>query len=142
MAVRTARAEWTGSFIDGQGVMKPGSGFFEAGYTSSSILSDGPGTNPMEVLGASLAGCFCGGLAAVLTKNNYPPQHICTDAQVQLTPVGRGFTIAKIHLHANAEVPGIDEASFLAYAEHMVKNCPVAQALSAIEITLQAELVR
>jgi osmotically inducible protein OsmC len=141
MAIRTARAEWTGDFRSGLGTIRPGSGAFEADYSFASIFRDGPGTNPIEILGASLAGCFTGALAAGLVKEGYAPKRICTDAEVHLVPDGKGFTIGRIHLHARTEVTGIDEAAFVECAELAKRTCPVAQALIAVEITLQAELV-
>jgi osmotically inducible protein OsmC len=143
MPSRTARAEWIGDFRTGQGIISPGSGDFEAHVSLGSIVQDAPGTNPPEVLGASLAACFVGALAAYLTGGGYPPKRICTNAQVNTIPAtsGKGFVITGIHLQTQAEVPGIDEAEFIKYAEYAKSQCPVSQALSAIEITLQADLV-
>lgn len=141
MSIRTAQAVWTGDFREGQGTITPGSGNFEAGYTYGSIFQGEPGSNPIEILGASLAGCFTGGLAALISRDNFAPKSICTDATVHIDVVGKGYSIAKIHLHAKAEVPGLDAEKLTAYAEMMSKSCPVAQALGAIEITVQADLI-
>lgn len=141
MAIRTAHVEWTGDFKAGQGTIKPGSGTFEAGYSYDSIFRDEPGTNPMEILGASLAGCYCGALAATLAKEGHVPNRICVDSEVHLNSIEKGFTVARMHIHAQAAVPGIDEATFVAFAELAKNRCPVALALGTIEITLQADLV-
>jgi osmotically inducible protein OsmC len=37
-------------------------------------------------------------------------------------------------------VPGIDEKTFLEYAEGAKKGCPVSRALASVEITLNARL--
>jgi len=47
----------------------------------------------------------------------------------------------EVTLHVDAEVPGIDEATFLAQAEDAKENCPVSKVLAGAEITLNARLV-
>ena len=42
---------------------------------------------------------------------------------------------------AGATVPGIDAAKFRALADDAKQNCPVSKALSAVPISLDAELV-
>lgn len=141
MSVRTARVEWNGDFTAGQGTITGGSSAFEAGYSRDSIRQSGPGTSPIEILGASLASCYCGALAAYLSKVDCTTKRICTDAVVHLDPEGHGYNIAKIHLHTQVEASGIDEARLISLAERAKSSCPVALALSATEITLQVELI-
>lgn len=43
---------------------------------------------------------------------------------------------------SQAEVPGIDEQTFLWQAETTEKNCPISQVLGGTEIKLQARLVK
>ena len=50
-------------------------------------------------------------------------------------------TMSAIRLYTKATVPGIDEAKFRAVAEDAKTNCPVSKALSAVPITLEAELL-
>ena len=52
-----------------------------------------------------------------------------------------GFAITKIHLTTEAEIPGIDDATFQQQAEGAKKGCPVSKALAGPEITLEAKLV-
>jgi osmotically inducible protein OsmC len=40
-----------------------------------------------------------------------------------------------------AEIPGIDEATFMDYANKAKAGCPVSKALASIDITLDAKLV-
>jgi osmotically inducible protein OsmC len=141
MPIKTAHSEWTGDFKSGRGTITPGSEAFEAEFSFDSIVREGHGTCPTELLGASIAGCFSGTLAAMLSRGHYVPRQIRTDAEVHLAPPVGGFGVMRIHLHTQAEVPGIDEATFLKYVEDSKLKCPVAQALSAIEITLHAELI-
>jgi len=141
MPVKTAQAQWTGDFKTGQGMIQPYDGDFTAHYSFGSIFADAPGTNPMEMLGASIAACYTGALAAYLGRANYAPEQIHTDAQVHVSPISEGYNITRICLHARVQITGIDTASFEEIAEQAKCNCPVAQALSAVEVTLQAELI-
>ena len=55
--------------------------------------------------------------------------------------LGEGFKITRIELSTEAEVPGIDEPTFLEHAEGAKANCPVSQALAGVDISLEAQLV-
>jgi osmotically inducible protein OsmC len=66
---------------------------------------------------------------------------VATTANVHLEKVGEGFGITKIELVMEAQVPGIDNATFQTHAEAAKKGCPVSKALAATEITLSAKLV-
>ena len=46
-----------------------------------------------------------------------------------------------VALHLEAEVPGIDSEQFQEIAQNAKNTCPVSQALSAIEVTLNASLL-
>jgi lipoyl-dependent peroxiredoxin len=64
MPIRKAQAAWHGTFRDGEGTMRLGSGAFEGAYSYRSRMEDlDPGTNPEELLGAAHAGCFSMSLA-------------------------------------------------------------------------------
>jgi osmotically inducible protein OsmC len=141
MAVRTANAVWQGKLKDGQGTMKLGSGAFEGAYTFASRFEEGDGTNPEELIGAAQAGCFSMFLAAVLGNDGYSPVRITTTATVHLGTEDGGPKITTIELDTEAEVPNLDEKTFLEAAENSKKNCPVSKALTGTEIKLQAKLV-
>ena len=72
-----------------------------------------------------------------LADHGFTPTAIDTTAAVHLEPPAG---ITKIELTTVAEVPGIDEADFLKYAEETKEACPVSKALAAVEITLTARL--
>ena len=137
MATRNAEAIWTGTLKEGKGSLKLGSGAFEGAYTWASRFEDAPGTNPEELIGAAQAGCYSMFLSALLTKAGYPPTRIHTTAKVHLEA---GPTITVIELETIAEVPGLDEKTFLEQAEAAKKNCPVSKALASVEIKLSARL--
>ena len=141
MAIRNAEAIWGGSLREGKGIVKLGSGAFEGAYSFQSRFEEGTGTNPEELIGAAHAGCFSMALSADLGRSGYTPTRIHTTARVYLEKVQDKFSITRIHLSTQAEVPGIDEKAFLEYAEGAKKGCPVSRALTGVEIVLEAKLV-
>jgi len=138
MAIRTASAVWDGTLKEGKGRMKLGSGAFEGAFTFASRFEEGPGTNPEELVGAAQAGCFSMFLAALLTDAGYPPTQIRTSARVHLR---EGPRITLIELDTEAEVPNIDEKTFIENVEKSKKNCPISLALSGPELRVTARLV-
>jgi osmotically inducible protein OsmC len=140
MPVRNASAVWEGTLKDGKGRMKFGT--YEGPYSFASRFESGQGTNPEELIGAAHAGCFSMALSARLVKAGYSPKSISTSARVHLDKVGEGFKITISELSTEAEVPGIDEKKFLEEAEEAKRGCPVSQALTGVEVKLQAKLRR
>ena len=63
-----------------------------------------------------------------------------TRADVELSMEG-GPSISAIRLSVTADVPGIDAVRFRQIAEDAEKHCPVSRALSAVPISLEANLV-
>ncbi|MDR7522777.1 MAG: OsmC family protein [Armatimonadota bacterium] len=139
MAIRTASAVWNGTLKEGSGRMRLGSGAFDGPFTFASRFEEGPGTNPEELVGAAHAGCFSMYLSALLTKAGYAPTQIRTAARVHL---GEGPRITLIELETEAEVPGVDEKTFLEHVAHAKANCPVSLALTGPEVRVTARLVR
>ncbi len=137
MTIRESSAIWKGSLIEGKGSMRLGSGAYEGDFSQASRFEDGPGTNPEELIGAAHAGCFSMFLSAVLSKAGHVPTRIATTAKVHLD---EGPKITRIELSTVGEVPGIDEKTFIEFAEQAKKGCPVSQALAAVEISLTARL--
>ena len=140
MAVRSAEAMWTSGLKDGRGTMKLGSGAYEGAYSFASRFEEGTGTNPEELLGAAHAGCFSMALSAGLERAGHKPKSVRTKARVHLEKVGDGFQITKIALQTEADVPGIDPATFREQAEAAKKGCPVSRALTGVQIELDAKL--
>lgn len=142
MPARSADARWEGSITEGKGTMRLGSGAFEGPYSFQSRFEEGAGTNPEELVGAAHAGCFSMQLSALLTRAGSPPNSIATTASVYLEKAGEGFRIPRIELRTEAEVPGMDEATFREHAEKAKAVCPVSQALGGVDaITLEAKLL-
>jgi osmotically inducible protein OsmC len=141
MPTRTAEAEWRGKLADGNGHLKVGSGAFEGPYSFKSRFEDGQAaTNPEELIGAAHAGCFTMALAAQLSRAGVPPTRLHTVAKVKLEKVGDAFSITGIDLEIEAEIAGIDDATFQKYATEAKQNCPVSKALAGTDIHLKAIL--
>jgi len=137
MPVRESTAIWNGSLTEGKGSMRLASGAYEGEFTRASRFEEASGTNPEELIGAAIAGCFSMFLSAILSKDEHVPTRISTSAKVHL---GAGPKITLIELATVGEVPGIDEGTFIEYAEKAKQGCPVSQALAAVEKTLTAKL--
>ena len=140
MPSRTSDAEWHGTLREGRGHMRFGGGAYDGAYTWASRFSDGGGTNPEELIAAAHAGCYAMALSGDLTKAGFPPDDIRASAEVHLDQVDGRWTITAIDLTVGAEVPKIDQATFLKIAQGTVVGCPVSRALSAVKINLDATL--
>lgn len=139
---RHATAHWEGDLKSGKGKLgTPQSGLLnDTPYGFNTRFGDVKGTNPEELIAAAHAGCFTMALSAKLTEAGFPPASVDTRADVDLSMEG-GPTLSAIRLVTKASVPGIDDAKFRAVAEDAKINCPISKALSAVPITLEAELV-
>ena len=141
MPARTADAQWEGSLQDGKGTMRFGSGAFEGQYSFSSRFEEGTGTNPEELIAAAHAGCFSMALSGGLSRAGHAPTRVHTTARVHLEKGDAGFSITTIELDTEADVPGIDEATFQDQAATAKAGCPVSRALAGVDIKLNARLV-
>lgn len=140
MGISTASAQWDGSIKSGKGSMKPEHAS-EIPFSFASRFEGQQASNPEEVVGAALAGCFSMALSLSLEKAGSPPRSIHTSAAVKLEKDGDGFSITSIELTTEADVPGLDADKFQTIAEATKKACPVSKALAGVRtITLKASL--
>ncbi len=135
--VRKGSAQWNGDLKAGKGTVTVQSGTFDAQYSYKSRFEEGTGTNPEELIGAAHAGCYSMALANTLAEAGHTPDSIRTTAKVKM----EGLKITEVLLETEGSVPGLDAAEFQGYAEDAKKNCPVSQALAALDIKLDAKLV-
>lgn len=140
MPTRQAHATWEGDLPTGQGRMALGSGAYEGAYSFHTRMGDEPGTNPEELIGAALAGCFSMALALALSEAGATVRRIRTDARVHFDQPEGQWTITRIDLSTEAEVANVDQAAFQAIAQETKAHCPVSRAL-ATEIRLDARLL-
>ena len=139
MGISKANAQWTGGIKDGKGTMHPAHAP-EIGFSFSSRFEGQPASNPEEMIGAALAGCFSMALSLGLETAGHKPQSIKTSADVKLDKQGDGFAITGIELTTVVSAPGIDDAKFQDVAQATKKGCPVSKALAGTTITLKASL--
>lgn len=140
MAERKATAEWNGTLKEGEGKFALGSGTFSGTYSFDTRFGETPGTNPEELLGASLASCYAMALNVTLERAGTPAKNVTVEANVFLGKDESGFKINRIDLETTAEVAGIDNEKFAAVAEEVKQACPISKALAATNITLKAKL--
>jgi lipoyl-dependent peroxiredoxin len=138
---RRGSATWQGGFKDGKGALTTESGALkDYPHGCSTRFEDTRGSNPEELIGAALAGCFTMALSLNLGESNLTADHLEATADVSLEKVEGGFSIPAIHLTLKGRVPGADEKTFKDLAEKTKAGCPVSKLLIA-RITLDATLV-
>lgn len=134
---RTATANWNGSGKDGNGNLTTQSGVLSnTQYSYKSRFEQGTGTNPEELIAAAHAGCFTMKLSFVLGAAGFTPDSIETTSEISL----ENGTITTSKLTVKAKVPNIDQAKFQQCVDEAKRDCPVSKALSALEITAEAQL--
>ncbi|MFY0407084.1 OsmC family peroxiredoxin [Solicola sp. PLA-1-18] len=139
VAMREARARWTGSLPDGEGaVTLATSGAAELGFSLDRRASDTPdGTGPEELLGAAHAACYAMQLSAILTFGGTPPESIDVSAQVTQGGPDVDFGITGITLTVRAVVPGLEAAGIGEAARQAKEQCPVGRALGGVPVELE-----
>jgi osmotically inducible protein OsmC len=138
---RRSRAAWQGRIDDGAGTIGLGSGAFEGEYSLRGRTEEGQRTsNPEELIGAALAGCYTMSLAGVLTEEERPAARLDTTATVYLEKREEGHVIPRIELETTGDVPGVDAAEFQQLAERAKQDCTVSKVLAAAEISVRATL--
>lgn len=138
-ATRKATTTWTGGLADGNGtvaLLSSGVGTYDVSWASRSEEPNGK-TSPEELIAAAHSSCFSMALSNILGKQGHPPTELETSAEVDFTP-GKGIT--QIRLSVRGTVDGLDNDAFVAAAQDAKVNCPVSQALAAVDITLAASL--
>lgn len=140
MGISKASGQWDGTIKAGKGAMKPANGA-ELPFSLGTRFEGQPGTNPEEVIGAALAGCFSMALTLGLEKSGATPRSVRTTADVKLDKDGEGFSITSIALRTEVDAAGIDDAKFQEVAQATKKACPVSKALAGVKsIELTATL--
>jgi osmotically inducible protein OsmC len=139
MSVSKASAEWNGSLKKGQGNMKPDHGQ-AVPFSLGTRFEGQQGSNPEELIGAALSGCYSMALAGALGREGMEPEKIATTASVTLDKDEVGFAITKIELTTRVTLPGADKVKFEHIARATKESCPVSKALLGTTITVDAQL--
>ncbi|HBQ60298.1 MAG TPA: peroxiredoxin, partial [Balneolaceae bacterium] len=96
MPTKKANAIWKGDLKTGNGTMKVGSGAYEGAYSFATRFEDKEGSNPEELIGAALAGCFSMALSNELDKAGFTPNSVETSADVTIDPGAGAITTIKL----------------------------------------------
>jgi len=143
MTDKTASIHWEGRGKQGVGKISTQTDALKSypyGY-GSRFEDDRRGTNPEELLAAAHAACFTMAFSFACDAAGFATTAVDTQAAVRLVMKGGGFQIDRISLRLEANVPGVDEATFQKLAAGAKQDCPLSKALASVpEITLSAVL--
>jgi osmotically inducible protein OsmC len=126
---RIAEAVWQGRVASGSGTISGrSSGSFDLAYSEPTRVGDPAGqTSPEELVAAAHAGCFAMSLAAELSKLRFEPRRLSVTATCVMDEVeGRGHLVVASNLGVEADVPGLDEATFRDVVESADAGCPIS----------------
>ena len=145
MADKTATIHWEGQGKKGVGRISTQTSALKSypyGF-GSRFEDDRSGTNPEELLAAAHAACFTMAFSFACDAAGFETRSVETKAAVRLVQKGGGFSIDRIVLTLDADVPGMDEDTFQKTAAKAKAECPVSKALGGVpEISLPATLKR
>ncbi|WP_062073183.1 OsmC family peroxiredoxin [Demequina sediminicola] len=131
---------WRGGLADGTGTTALGSNVATLGVNWKARSEGGTDTTtPEELLAAAHASCFAMALSHELGGNDTPPNEVDVSVEIDFV-AGTGVTGSRITVEA--EVPGITEDDFSRIAQAAKDGCPISQALSGIDITLESATLR
>lgn len=137
---RKASAVWKGSLREGNGTISTESGALDSiQYSFRTRFAYGMGTNPDELIAASLGGCFSMALSHELGLSGFHAQRIDTTAVATLEELQGGWTMTRIQLDVRAKVPGATQIHFIDAALAAKTQCPIARLLNA-NISMTATL--
>ena len=139
---RKASVVWKGSLREGNGTLTTESGVLSATqYSFRTRFAEGIGTNPDELIAASLGGCFSMALSNELGLAGFHPESIETTATATMEELPAGWTLTRMLLEVRAKVPDVSQAIFIDAALAAKTNCPVARLLKTnISMTTSLEV--
>lgn len=111
--------------------METGTGL-SATFTKGTRFADEEGSNPEELIGAALAGCFSMQLSAYLAGDGLNPRSVETDATVSMQVGDDGARISRIALSTTIDADG-DADVLRTHAEAAKNGCPVGKALTGVD---------
>jgi len=139
MAISTGKAKWSGNLKKGKGEMAFSN--YTGPYTFASRFESGEGTNPEELIGAALAGCYSMFLSGLIGAEDLDPEVIETVAKVRLDKDDKGPLITTIELDCQVKCSGLSESRFDELARTSKEGCPVSRLYKGAEIKLNARLI-
>ncbi|PKL80382.1 MAG: OsmC family peroxiredoxin [Ignavibacteriae bacterium HGW-Ignavibacteriae-4] len=133
---RNANANWKGTGKEGTGTLTTDSSVLkDSHYSFSTRFENAAGTNPEELIGAALSGCFTMQLSFLLDEKGFNDKDLTTDAKVNF----EDGSVTSINLDLVGSIKGIDQSTFEEIANNAKAVCPISKLLNA-DITLTATL--
>jgi lipoyl-dependent peroxiredoxin len=137
---RKASVIWKGTLREGTGTITTESGVLSGTqYSFRTKFAEGQGTNPDELIAASLGGCFSMALSNELGLSGFHPQRIETTATAIVEDLTAGWTVTRIQLDVRATVPDASQSGFMDAAVVAKTKCPIARLLNT-NISMTASL--
>src|ERR1700720_4439065 len=103
---RNAAASWKGTLHQGEGTLTTESGVLsKTQYSYRTRFAEGIGTNPDDLIAASLGGCFSMALSNELGLSGLRPKSIEATATATLEDLAMGWTLTHVQLDVRAKVP-------------------------------------
>ena len=138
-ATRTASAHWEGTLFEGSGKVtleSSGIGTYDVSWPARTEEPNGK-TSPEELIAAAHSACFNMAFSNGLAKNGTPATSLDTTAAVTFVP-GTGITTSALSVVGVVE--GVTAEEFAELAAAAKAGCPVSNALTGVEITIEAKL--
>ncbi len=139
MSIRTANAQWNGTLKEGEGTMNFSN--YNGPFTFASRFEEGDGTNPEELVGAAISGCYSMFLSALISGEGLTPDSVKTTAKVHLESDDIGPKITKIELDCIVKCSGLSQDKFDELANASKEKCPISRLYSSAEKVLNAKLL-
>src|ERR1044071_6834707 len=99
---RNASALWEGNLHEGGGTLTTERGVLsKTQYSFRTRFAEGLGTNPDELIAASLGGCFSMALSNELGLCGFHPQRIETKTTATLEDLAAGWTVTRSEEHTS-----------------------------------------
>ena len=136
---RHVTINWTGSVMEGSGMVKAGSGAFTLPVTFPRRIGDPEGmTSPEELMAAAHAACFAMALNGAVGRKGGAIAKTQITCKVTADKGEAGIKITTSALSLVAEgLSGIDAATFQEVAKEAEQKCPVSNAYrGSMKVTL------
>ena len=138
---RKASAIWKGSLREGNGTMSTESGVLEGTqYSFRTRFERGIGTNPDELIAASLGGCFSMALSNQLGLSGLHAEQIDTTAIATLARVKSRLDPHSHTPRCSRQVPNASQNQFIDAALTAKTQCPIARLLNTVHLDMTATL--
>jgi len=137
MSTKKANALWNGTLKDGKGTMSFSN--YSGPFTFASRFETAEGTNPEELVGAAIAGCYSMFLSALISGEGFNPESIATDAFVTLGKDETGPCITNIKLDCTVVCEGLSQDKFNELSVAAKQKCPISRLYAGGTATIELD---